>query len=58
MTVDFTVYDPVTGEILRFGYCALDDWELQPGPGEMLWKYKEQLNDLEWKIVDGEKVRK
>lgn len=54
--VDYTVYNPETGLILRFGYCPVEDWTLQAGPGEMLWKYKEQLSDLEWKIVDEEKV--
>lgn len=54
--VEYTVYDPTTGMILRFGSCALDDWELQVGEGEALWVWKEALRDDEWKIINGEKV--
>lgn len=53
---DYTVYDPATGIILRFGYCAFDDWEAQAGEGEVLWHIREALRDDEWKIIDGEKV--
>lgn len=54
--VGYTVYDPITGIILRFGDCALDDWDLQSGEGEAMWPIKEALHDDEWMIVDGEKV--
>lgn len=54
---EYTVYDPTTGVILRWGSVTqLDDWDLQAGEGEALWKFKEILKDDEWKIVDGEKV--
>lgn len=54
--VEFTVYEPMSGGILRYGECPLDDWEKQAGPGEMLWPLREALRDDMWKIVDGHKV--
>ena len=56
--VEYTVYDPATGEILRFGECAEHDWEKQAGEDEALWPIAEKLRDDEWKIVNGKKVRK
>ena len=54
--LEYTVYDPLTGVILRYGDCAEHDWEKQAGPGEELWPYYEALRDDEWMIVNGEKV--
>lgn len=54
--LEYTVYDPLTGLILRYGDCAEHDWKNQAGPGEALWPYYEALRDDEWMIVNGEKV--
>lgn len=56
MLDEYTVYDPMTGVILRFGYCPQEDWERQAGPGEVMWHVREALRDDEWMIVAGEKV--
>lgn len=55
--LEYTVYDPLTGLILRFGDCSEEDWEKQAGPGEAMWRIPEKLRDNEWMIVAGEKVR-
>ncbi|HEY9155590.1 MAG TPA: hypothetical protein VIM69_10685 [Opitutaceae bacterium] len=55
--LEYTVYDPLTGIILRYGECPEEDWDKQAGSGEAMWRTPEKLKDTEWMIVNGEKAR-
>ncbi|MBD9511642.1 hypothetical protein IB265_33340 [Ensifer sp. ENS10] len=48
----FTIYDPATGAINRYGYCRRGDLELQVRPGEAAI-FGETGNDVTQYVLDG-----